>query len=98
VATEGKFLSQIIISTFYFETNLRGSGITESQSSFSFHTINVLQEEHDGRTDFYCDVVDYQNLDIIHRLYYENILTTGESVTKYSAGANSIQNYQISSS
>jgi torulene dioxygenase len=61
-----------------------------SLAAFSFHTVNAWQEEHDGKTDIYCDVVDYQNLDIIHRLYYENILSSGEGVTKFAAGANSM--------
>lgn len=61
-----------------------------SPAAFSFHTVNAWQEGHDGKTDIYCDVVDYQNLDIIHRFYYENILSTGEGVIKYAAGANSM--------
>lgn len=59
-----------------------------SPAAFSFHTVNAWQEEHDGKTDIYCDVVDYENLDIIHRLYYENLLSTREGVKKYAAGGN----------
>ncbi len=59
-----------------------------SPAAFSFHTVNAWQEEHDGKTDIHCDVVDYQNLDIIHRVYYENLISTGEGVEKYAAGAN----------
>jgi torulene dioxygenase len=61
-----------------------------SPAAFSFHTVNAWQEEHDGKTDIYCDVVDYQNLDIIYRAFYENILSTGKGVTKYVARANSM--------
>jgi torulene dioxygenase len=59
-----------------------------SPAAFSFHTINAWQEERDGKTDIICDTIEYQNLDIFHRLYYENMMSTGEGVTKYAAGAN----------
>lgn len=59
-----------------------------SPAAFSFHTVNAWQEERDGKTDIYCDVVTYQNLDILHRLYYENLLSNGPGAIKYGAGAN----------
>jgi torulene dioxygenase len=62
----------------------------DSPAAFSFHSVNAWQEEHDGKIDVYCDVVEYQNLDIIHRFYYENLLSTGPGVAKYAAGANAM--------
>jgi torulene dioxygenase len=55
-----------------------------SPAKFVFHQINAWQEEKDGETDIYCDLIQYDNLDIIHRLYYQNLVSTGEGVKDWS--------------
>ena len=52
---------------------------------FCFHTVNAYQEaSSDGQfVDIYCDLVEYKSTDILHRLYYENLISTGPGVSKY---------------
>lgn len=46
----------------------------ESPNFFSFHTVNAWQETNlDGTMDIICECVAYENMDIIHKLYYKNI-------------------------
>ncbi|PYH93572.1 putative dioxygenase [Aspergillus ellipticus CBS 707.79] len=48
----------------------------ESPAFFSFHTINSWQETTPtGETDIVADLIMFENLDFMHRLYYENLLS-----------------------
>jgi torulene dioxygenase len=70
-----------------------GRGVVAKFSSpafFSFHSVNAWQEERDGKTDIYCDIVQYPNLDILHRLYYDNMISTGKGVANYAGGRESV--------
>jgi torulene dioxygenase len=52
---------------------------------FCFHTINAYQEpsSDDKSVDIYCDLIEYKSTDVLHRLYYENLISTGPGVSKY---------------
>jgi torulene dioxygenase len=75
-----------------------GNGLVasfESAPRFAFHTINAWQEDSsDGKsTDIYCDLIEYKTSDILHRFYYENLLSTAGkskfvSDSKFRANAN----------
>jgi torulene dioxygenase len=54
-----------------------------SPAMFAFHSANAWQEPANGKTDIYCDVIQYPNLDVLHRLYYENMISTGTGVAQY---------------
>ncbi|KAK0100219.1 hypothetical protein ONS96_007504 [Cadophora gregata f. sp. sojae] len=48
----------------------------ESPAAFSFHSVNAWQEPspEDGTTvNIMCDVIQFPTLDILHRLYYDNL-------------------------
>lgn len=66
-----------------------GKGVVarfESPATVSFHTVNAWQERQskDSNTlDIYCDVIQYPTLDILHRFYYENLVSTGPGAPKY---------------
>jgi torulene dioxygenase len=55
---------------------------------FSFHSINAWQEpSSDGKSeDIYCDVIEYKTTDILHKLYYENLISSGPGAPKYASG------------
>jgi torulene dioxygenase len=55
---------------------------------FSFHSINAWQEpSSDGRSvDIYCDLIEYKTTDILHKLYYDNLVSNGPGATKYALG------------
>ncbi|KAI9745686.1 MAG: hypothetical protein M1818_001220 [Claussenomyces sp. TS43310] len=54
----------------------------ESSAFFAFHSVNAWEEERENSKaiDIFCDVVQYPNLDILHRFYYENLVSTGPGV------------------
>ncbi|KAH8804477.1 carotenoid cleavage dioxygenase [Xylogone sp. PMI_703] len=58
----------------------------ESPAMFSFHTVNSWQQansEDNSSVDIYCDIIQYSNSDILHRFYYDNLLSTGPGVSNY---------------
>lgn len=59
----------------------------ESPAMFSFHTVNAWQEpsEREGAVDLHCQLVQFPTIDILHRFYYENILSLGPGAPAYSS-------------
>jgi torulene dioxygenase len=52
----------------------------ESPALFCFHTVNAWQEENaKGGVDVICDLMGYVNLDIMHMMYYSNLVPTEDS-------------------
>lgn len=66
-----------------------GQGVVaefESPASFCFHTINAWQEENDdGATDILAELVEHENLDILHKFYYENLTSEGKNTLSFHA-------------
>jgi torulene dioxygenase len=66
----------------------------ESENRFMFHGANAYEEpgQEPGTVDLILDAVDYANLDIIHRFYYENFVSTsagvGDFISKHKEGIN----------
>lgn len=63
----------------------------ESPAMFSFHTVNAWQEkssDKDESVDIYCDLIQYNSTDVLHRLYYENLVSLGPGVSKYTGEEN----------
>ena len=61
----------------------------ESPAFFAFHTVNAWQkpnEEDKTKIDIVCSVIEYPDLDIIHKFYYDVLLSTP---TKHFKGATS---------
>ncbi|GFF31336.1 beta,beta-carotene 15,15'-monooxygenase [Aspergillus udagawae] len=51
---------------------------------FAFHTINAFQEQGEKNTvDIICDVVQYANMDTLHRTYYEDFLSTDGKISNF---------------
>lgn len=48
----------------------------QSPPYFCFHSVNSYEEpgKSNGYVDILCDVMQYENLDILHEFYYENLL------------------------
>jgi torulene dioxygenase len=58
----------------------------ESPAAFCFHTVNAWQEVNsDGSTDLLCELVEFENLDILHKFYYENLTSTGKNTVAFNA-------------
>ncbi|KFY33238.1 hypothetical protein V494_07799 [Pseudogymnoascus sp. VKM F-4513 (FW-928)] len=55
-----------------------------SPACFMFHSSNAWEETAaDGTTSIVCDQVEYENLDIIHRFYFENFLSTSPKAGEF---------------
>jgi torulene dioxygenase len=60
-----------------------------SQAMFSYHTVNAWQEDgEDGKVNIFCDLIQYPNLDNLHALYYDNLMSTGPKASKSYGGKN----------
>lgn len=60
----------------------------ESPAMFAFHAVNAWEEPGDGKhDDIVCEVVQFANMDILHRFYYDNLISTGPGVKKYAGSA-----------
>lgn len=56
----------------------------ESDAMFSFHNSNAWEEKNeDGTVDIMCDLVEYKNMDIIHKFYYENFLSSSAKARSF---------------
>jgi torulene dioxygenase len=57
----------------------------DSPAFYAFHTINAWEETSTDKSenDIFCEVVAYDNLDVIKKFYYENLVSTGPGISKY---------------
>jgi torulene dioxygenase len=66
----------------------RGRGLIatfESDPFFCFHTINAYEELNDnGKVNIVADVVAYEDLDILKRLYIDNLLSDSPTAATFS--------------
>ncbi|KAJ7874447.1 retinal pigment epithelial membrane family protein [Mycena leptocephala] len=55
----------------------------ESSAMFAFHTVNAYEViSNDGRVDIICDVMRHRNLDVLKKLYYDNLVSSAPSAGK----------------
>ncbi|KIV81620.1 hypothetical protein PV11_03791 [Exophiala sideris] len=50
----------------------------ETNAFYCFHTINAYEEPsstHEGSTDIVADLIGYDNMDVLHRFYMENLVS-----------------------
>lgn len=57
----------------------------ESPAMFSFHSVNAWQEprQSSSEVDIVCDIIQYPSLDVLKKLYYENLVSTGSGVAQW---------------
>jgi torulene dioxygenase len=56
----------------------------ESDPFFCFHTVNAYEEESEaGEVSIVADLVAYRDLDILKRLYIDNLLSNSESAARF---------------
>ncbi|USW55628.1 Putative carotenoid oxygenase [Septoria linicola] len=64
-----------------------GRGLVKKFTSpafFSFHTTNAWEQEGpDGTTDIVCELVEFDNVDILHRFYYKNLVSDESNVSAF---------------
>lgn len=60
----------------------------DSPAFFAFHTVNAYQtpsERRDGSVDVFCSIIEYPNTDIMHKFFYENIMSTSNTAASFQA-------------
>jgi torulene dioxygenase len=76
-------------TTWYVVDRRHGKGLVatfESEPFFCFHTINAWEEPSSTdptKTDIVCELSMYDNTDVIHRFFYDNITSSGAGVKDY---------------
>jgi torulene dioxygenase len=71
-------------AVWYVVDRLHGKGLVatyESDPFFSFHTVNAWEEpsaSHPSKTDIIAELSLYDNTDVIHRFYYDNLISSVE--------------------
>ncbi|OBR07945.1 Carotenoid cleavage dioxygenase 1 [Colletotrichum higginsianum IMI 349063] len=74
---------------WYFVDRLHGKGVVasfETPAGFFFHTTNAFEEpsaDGPGLVDVFCEISGYQNLNILHNLYYDVLLNRNDATTKF---------------
>ncbi|WYZ42135.1 hypothetical protein EsH8_V_001030 [Colletotrichum jinshuiense] len=77
---------------WYFVDRLGARGVVasfETPAGFFFHSTNAFEEPAPGAEgvaaalDVYCEVAGYQNLNILHNLYYDVLLDRDGAATKF---------------
>ncbi|KAF2749408.1 carotenoid oxygenase [Sporormia fimetaria CBS 119925] len=75
---------------WYVVDRRHGKGLVATYDTdpfFCFHTVNAWEEHVEGKTDIVLELEGYDNVDVIHRYYYDNLMSTGDADGKY-AGKN----------
>lgn len=58
----------------------------ESPAAFSFHSINAWQETNDEEDmDILAELIEFENLDVLHKFYYENLTSEGKNSVSFDA-------------
>ncbi|KAF2873958.1 carotenoid oxygenase [Massariosphaeria phaeospora] len=76
-------------ATWYVIDRTHGKGLVatyESMPFFAFHTINAWEEpsaSDSTKTDILCELSMYENTDLIHRFFYDNLLSSNEATNAY---------------
>lgn len=47
----------------------------ESDPFFCFHSVNAYEETKNGQTDIVCDLAGYDDMSVVSRFYFENMLS-----------------------
>jgi hypothetical protein len=52
---------------------------SRARQRFAFHTVNAWQQPNpSGSEDIICDLLEYPNLDITHKFYYSNLMSSAQ--------------------
>jgi torulene dioxygenase len=55
----------------------------EISAMFAFHTVNAYEVvSNDGRIDIICDIMQFRNLDVLKRFYYDNMVSSAPGAGK----------------
>ncbi|GAB7365992.1 hypothetical protein MBLNU230_g7319t1 [Neophaeotheca triangularis] len=65
----------------------QGRGLVKKFTSpafFSFHTVNAWETPRtDNTVDITCELAEFKNMDILHRFYYQNLVSNESNVANF---------------
>lgn len=68
----------------------------ESPAAFCFHTINAYEQlDGNGDTGLICDFIEYDNLDILHTFYYENLRSSSPNAKPWPSKGHRYARYRL---
>ena len=74
---------------FVIDKNPSGKGLVatyESDAFFCFHTINAYEEtSSNGTTSIIADLAAYQDMRVLDKFYYDNLISDSPNATKWSS-------------
>jgi torulene dioxygenase len=76
-------------AVWYIVDRLHGKGLVatyESDPFFCFHTVNAWEEpsaDDSSKTDIIAEAAIYDNTDVIHRFYYDNLISSEKEDPKF---------------
>jgi torulene dioxygenase len=65
-------------------------GRYRSAAMFAFHSVNAYEvpnSTHSDAVDLLCEIIEFPTLDVLHRLYYDNLTSTGSGAHRFSGKA-----------
>ena len=79
-----------MLSKWFVIDRRHGKGVVaafESPAAFCFHTINAYEvpaaSGSSGDVDVVCDLIEYDNLDVLQKFYYENMRSSSPAATQW---------------
>jgi torulene dioxygenase len=76
---------------WYVVDRKHGRGVVARYSSdamFMFHSVNAYEAPgRQGCIDIFCEMIEFPSLDILHRLYYENLVSSGPGAHRFSGNS-----------
>ncbi|KXT11743.1 hypothetical protein AC579_5026 [Pseudocercospora musae] len=66
-----------------------------SPAMFAFHTVNAFEETRDGKVDILCDVAEYPSLEMLHGIYYENLVSNASAAGKAGIKKSHMARYRL---
>lgn len=76
------------VSKWFVIDRKHGRGVVamfEGPAAFCFHTVNCfpVPGQRHGEVDLICDVIEYGNLDVLHKFYYSNMRSSSPEAWKW---------------
>ena len=59
----------------------------ESDPFFCFHTVNAWEETTDGQTDIVADLLGYEDMSVLDKLYFDNMSSDSPDAVNWTASA-----------
>jgi torulene dioxygenase len=74
--------------SWYVVDRKQGNGVVArytSDAMFTFHSVNAYEAPGPGGcVDIFCEMIEFPSLNVLHRLYYDNLVSNGTGAHRFS--------------